>query len=170
MIRLQGFEQLVKSPTRVTQDSSTLIDVILTNNEQAIASTDVAPLNMSDHDLIGCVRKVNHQKYQYRTITCRNYSNYDPKAMNDELGSQNLNDIYEITNIIAVWKFLNGILLNVFSHHAPIISKRVKGRHCPWLTPEVKTQMNRKDQLLRKARASNNKNVWSLYKVSRKPL
>ena len=101
MIRLEGFEPLVKSPTRVTQDSSTLIDVILTKNEQAIASTDVAPLNMSDHVLIGCVRKVNHQKYKYRAITCCNYSNYDPEVINDELRSQNHNDIYKITDMSA---------------------------------------------------------------------
>ena len=85
MIALNGFKQLIKGPTRITAESSTLIDVILSNNESSIAKTDVAALSLSDHDIIGCVRKLNHQQFSPRTITCRNYTNYNPNSMCEEL-------------------------------------------------------------------------------------
>jgi len=54
-------DQLVKTPTRVTKKSKTLIDVIMTNNRSNV--------NSSDHDCIMCVRKINYRKTPHRTIT-----------------------------------------------------------------------------------------------------
>jgi hypothetical protein len=44
--------QLVDEPTRVTEISSTLIDLILTNRAENILSTGVIHLGISDHSLI----------------------------------------------------------------------------------------------------------------------
>ena len=167
MITLNGFKQLIKGPTRITAESSTLIDVILSNNESSIAKTDVAALSLSDHDIIGCVHKLNHQQFSPRTITCRNYTNYNPNSMCEELLAHDMGKIYSINDVNAAWLYLRNILHTVFNKHAPIITKRVKGRHCPWLTTEVKKQINKKDQLLRKARRSNSKEDWQLYKTAR---
>ena len=54
-----GFKQLIKSPTRETQDISTFIDVILPTREENVVKTILTPLSLSDYDLIGCVRKLN---------------------------------------------------------------------------------------------------------------
>ena len=51
--------------------------------------------------------------------------------------------------------------------HAPWITKRVKGKTCPWLDSDVKREMNHRDQLLRKARKSGNEFDWSSYKRKR---
>ena len=47
----QGFEQLIKNPTRITTNSKTLIDLILANKKCNISTTTVIPLSLSDHDL-----------------------------------------------------------------------------------------------------------------------
>jgi hypothetical protein len=78
-----------------------------------------------------------------------------------------MESLYEITDVNAAWIFLKHILLRSFNKHAPIITKHIKGQHCPWLTPEIKSQMNRKDQLLRKARKSKKKEGWELYKTAK---
>ena len=167
IITLQGFDQLIKKPTRVTPETSTLIDVILTNNKAVIADVDVVPLSLSDHDFICCVRKLNHLKYQYRTITCRNYTKYDPIKMQEDLSLLNVDELHNIRDVNRAWSYLKNFLLTVFNKHAPIITKRVKGRFCPWLTADVKRQINHKDQLLRKFRTSKNRNDWDNYKFAR---
>ena len=48
-----------------------------------------------------------------------------------------------------------------------MIRKKVKGRLVPWLTPEVKREMNTRDKLLRKARHTNREIDWSSYKRQR---
>ena len=45
-----------------------MIDLIFTNNESKIAYVDVLPLSLSDHDCVGCVRKINHQKFPSRQM------------------------------------------------------------------------------------------------------
>ena len=53
------------------------------------------------------------------------------------------------------------------SKNNPLITKKIKGRLCPWISSEVKSEMNLKDQLLRKARRANREIDWSSYKRQR---
>ena len=51
LFSINGFKQAIKKPTRVTERSSTIIDVILTNSPENIIHTDVVTTNLSDHEL-----------------------------------------------------------------------------------------------------------------------
>ena len=62
LLTIWGLEQLIKQATRITTDTSTLIDVILTNRQNNISSSHIIPISFSDHDLIACIRKLNSQK------------------------------------------------------------------------------------------------------------
>ena len=59
---------------------------------------------------------------------------------------------------------MKSILQQAFDQNAPIISKRVKGNICPWLTNDLKDLMNRRDKMLRKARNSRRDCDWKEYK------
>ena len=74
-LSLYGFEQLVKRATRITNESSTLIDIIATNKPSVLKSTDVIPTSLSDHDMVGCVRKLNHINFAPKVIKCRDFQN-----------------------------------------------------------------------------------------------
>ena len=47
LFRLYGLKQYIKSPTRVTENTSTLIDLILSNNESSIVKTGVFAIHLS---------------------------------------------------------------------------------------------------------------------------
>ena len=66
-----GFRQIFNTPTRVTDQTSSLFDLIYVNNNQNISYKTVIPTGISDHDLITCVRKVNNVKYESETIRYR---------------------------------------------------------------------------------------------------
>ena len=85
IIDIQGLEQLIKKPTRVTNNSKTLIDIICSTKPSSISKTDTIPTSISDHDMVGLVRKLNHFKYTPKTIRCRNYSKYNHEVMCNEL-------------------------------------------------------------------------------------
>jgi len=72
------FKQLVKNPTRIDKQTETLIDIIASNNPSIINDTSVIPTSYSDHDMIGCVRKINYVKFKHKTIKTRNMKNYVP--------------------------------------------------------------------------------------------
>ena len=159
-----GLTQIVKSPTRVTKDTKTLIDVILTSNNSHVQCTKVIPLSLSDHDCVACVRKLNHRKEQFRTIECRDYSKYNHTDVSLDVANFNWKPLYDTQNVNIAWNYMKEGLVSIANKHAPLITKRVKGRPCPWLTYDLKALMNTRDKLLRKARKSNHECDWSTYK------
>ena len=52
-----GLEQIVDQPTRVTESSSSLIDLIFTNTIHHIKDHGVVDLSSSDHSMVYCVVK-----------------------------------------------------------------------------------------------------------------
>ena len=64
-------------PTRMTYDTSTLTDHILTNNQENISQSDVIDIAISDDSLIYCTIKIPKVKCNRRKeITFRFLKNY----------------------------------------------------------------------------------------------
>ena len=82
-----GLKQLVTKPTRITENSSTLIDVVLTNTPENISQCDPLLSSLSDHEMIGFIRKKVVMKYAPKRITSRNYKNYNPEIIQTEFNS-----------------------------------------------------------------------------------
>lgn len=159
-----SYKQMIKKPTRTTETSSTLIDLIFTNRPSTLSKVDVIATSLSDHDMVACARKLNSQKYQPRTIKCRNYVNYEPNNLNEDISKIDWQPVYHSTNVSTALEYFNRSVKSVFDEHAPIIEKRVKGKSCPWLSRDVKKLLNDRDKLLRKARRTKNENDWASYK------
>ena len=118
--------------------------------------------------MICCIRKINAQKYPYRTIKCRNYANYNPTNLVNDVKNVNWLPIFETgTDVNSAVQYFTEQVKVSFDKHAPIISKRVKGRPCKWLDNSIKKEIDKRDRLLRKARKSNDENIWWTYKKQR---
>ena len=89
---------------------------------------EVVPLSLSDHDCVGCVRKLNNRKYRAKTIKIRNYSNYNPTEFCKDINAENWHKLYLIQSVNEAWAFMEDLLMRNINKHAPIIEKRVKGR------------------------------------------
>nr|CAI5817747.1 unnamed protein product [Callosobruchus analis] len=50
-----GMKQLIKQPTRITANTATLIDYILTSNEGIVSDAGTIVAGVSDHDLVYCL-------------------------------------------------------------------------------------------------------------------
>ena len=145
---------MIRSPTRITNDTQSLIDIIAVSNPAAIKDTTVVPFGIADHELIGCVRKINHIKFQTETIKCRDYKSYDPVELRNHLASIDWNIVFECTDVNRAWVIFGDILSTAFDKFAPMITKRVKGKCSPWLSADIKFHMNIRDRLMRRARKS----------------
>ena len=66
LLSLNGFVQAVNGPTRITPNSETLIDVILTSKPENVCDIKIIPTAISDHDAVGCRRKINSTKRSVR--------------------------------------------------------------------------------------------------------
>jgi hypothetical protein len=61
-LNVYQLSQLIVKPTRVTQTTSSLLDVCISSLPEKIVYSDVFPIGISDHNLIFVVRKINVQK------------------------------------------------------------------------------------------------------------
>ena len=74
---IYGFKQLINCPTRITCNTSTLIDHILTNAQDNISQSGVINTAISDHNMIYCTRKTRKTKYnKHKELTFRSLRNY----------------------------------------------------------------------------------------------
>ena len=100
-------------------------------------------------------------------MKCRNYKSYDPNVMNKDFKQVNRLPVMTAPNVNIAVNIFNTIAKKIFDKHAPPIEKRVKCRPCPWINDELKTALNRRDVLLRRARKTNEDADWKAYKGQR---
>ena len=69
MMKMNGFKQIITSPTRITKESSSLIDLIFVNNPAHFPSSKVIASSLGYHEMIFCLRKINFQTYPILTLS-----------------------------------------------------------------------------------------------------
>ena len=138
--------------------------MIFTNEAANVTNAPSFPLSFSDHDMFGCVRKINTIKYDPKAIECRDYKHYNHNDLCNDIKSINWKPIEEASDVNKALKYFNTKVSEVFGRHAPTIQKNVKGRPCKWLNRELKKEMNNRYGQLRKASKLNSENDWSSYK------
>ena len=77
LVKLQGYSQLINDYTRITKNSRTCIDLCYTTNKSNIADTLIHNNSLSDHCMIGIIRKMNCKRYAAKSIKARDYSKYN---------------------------------------------------------------------------------------------
>ena len=151
-----GLKQIITSPTRVTENSSTLLDHILTNSIEKVSQYGVIDLSISDHQLIYCTRKTTHIKYpQHKYIKVRSLKNYTVehfckllKNIHFPRYSMEYNDINEAyTDIIEK-------VMSVINQIAPLKEIRIKGNTQQWFDEEIMEEIRIRDKMFSKFKKS----------------
>lgn len=81
-----NLSQLIAAPTRVTESSRSLLDVILASQTKQVVKAGVMDSSISDHDMVSAVLhlKVSQPKTIYIT---RSLKNYNPDAFQFDMSS-----------------------------------------------------------------------------------
>lgn len=142
---LYQIEQLINEPTRVTETSSTLIDLILTNRQENISSFGVIHLGISDHSLVYAVRKSIMPRSRPTVKEVRDFKNFNKDDFLADLARvpwDVVQDSDDPNECWRVWKLFFHEILNI---HAPLRHKRTRKYPIPWITPYIKQLMKNRD-------------------------
>lgn len=161
--------QLVTAATRVTQESETIIDLLITNEPVKFVEVGCRECCISDHKLVYGTRNVrnktpkrNHEVSEYRA-----YNKCCIEALRRDLDRVpwHILDIFDdIEDSWCGWKLLFDLVLD---EHAPIKKSRKKRQHVPWITEEVRELFKIRDHLGKKARKTKDEEVWIEYRMVR---
>jgi len=160
--------QLINEHTRITQTTSTLIDVIFTNAPSRIVTSGVCHLGISDHSLVYAIRKFvvpSNNKHKYVTYRC--FNNFDSQHFREALGHVNWSDIdnvHDPSEMLAIWEKR---FLEIANEQAPIKTRRVRNNQSPWLTCDIRALINHRNYLKKQATKTDDSQVWDDYKKFR---
>ena len=157
----------ITEPTRVTNNSASLIDVILTSNPERFALSGTMKLGISDHDLIYTIRKQKIQRPPPKLIEYRSMKNLDRDKYLDELSKIPWDSAYIYDNVDDVCEHWYQLFTDVVDQHMPHKKKFTRGDQLPWITPEICNAISRRNILSRKFKKNRTQDNWVNYKKQR---
>ena len=159
--------QIVRSPTRVTLRSSTLLDVILTGSPEKFTNTSVIPISISDHYCISTeymlTSKLTNESHKiimyrdYKTFNCDQF--LTDLALNDDI----VNTEFDNNDLQQIWQKFKNAFIQISNCHAPIKSRRLKDRYNPWMSREIIDLMYERDRKKQQAVKLKSSEKWEQY-------
>ena len=165
---LYGLEQLISTPTRVTKNSSSILDHILTNSTDRVSQSGVIDTGLSDHQLIYCTRKITRTKFNsHKNITIRSLKNYSQDVYLEELNKINFPDYSKFTDINDAYSDFIGKVSLTIDKIAPMKEIRIKNSSKEWFDEEIMEEIEKRDKLLAKFKKSRQPSDSQNYKIAR---
>ena len=160
----------INHPTRISDNSSTIIDNIFTNmiDSQIICGNILTQI--SDHFPQFLILRNSNISYTHSDTFKYDYSAFNETNFIRDFDDIDKTYINEVSDANANYdKFLNDVTTLV-SNHVPIkkFSKReVKFKTKPWINPGIQKMMKIRDQMLRKFKRTKSRNTLTVYKKFR---
>ena len=155
ILNLYQLHQLINEPTRITETSKTLIDVVITNKPENY---------LSDHSLVYTSRKLSVPKSKHKVVVTRCLKNYNSHECNEDL---KYNFDFDTSDPNEMWESWKNIFNMVFEKHAPTRIRKVRSEYAPWLTSKIKKSMYHRDYLKKMAIKHNSLHYHKAFKTQR---
>ena len=162
-VQSNGLLQLIHNTTRNTSNSSSLLDLILTNSKYIkIAGT----LNhfVSDHQPIYVVKKKKRDNRPKVEFTGRSYRNFDKDLFKEELSKCDWSDFYKLADPETAWDLVLDRFLPILDKMCPIRKFMIKNYRPEWITPELIEQIKDRDYFYKKAKQDGSEDSWNIAK------
>ena len=135
---LHGLTQLVKLPTRITKNTSTILDHILTNSTYKISQVGTMDIGLSDHQLIYCTRKKFKEKTHTKTyIKYRSLKNYTPEILIEKLKTTIFPDYSTFTDVNEWYADLIQKVNTIIDEIAPVKEMCIQNNTEEWVDEET---------------------------------
>lgn len=158
-------KQIINEPTRVTNISETLIDVVIITENILISQMRVEDVkNISDHRLIFCELACTVEEGKQFFYTYRDYKYFNYEDFLRDLNNVSWSEIYEYDDVNAMLHIFNKNILFVFERHAPIKTVRISKPKAPWMTDVIKIMIKNRKYALAKFKKTKHPNDGSYYK------
>ncbi|KAK6191763.1 hypothetical protein SNE40_003365 [Patella caerulea] len=165
IMRRFDLTQLIKSPTRITETTATLLDIILVSCPDNIHSTEILDANVSDHCPITIT--VFFKKPTCKTYPRQiwNYHDFDPIHLNNFLKSFDWDDFFDQSSSpnVLVENFSNILMKAVekFVRHKFVT---IRARDTPWMNGYIRNIIRKRNRIHKKAKYSNSPAHWQCFR------
>nr|CAH7751797.1 unnamed protein product [Callosobruchus chinensis] len=159
--------QVINAPTRITSNTATLIDLLMTSSDLSVLDCGTINTELSDHQLIYCFLKKQGITTPPKNIIVRDYKNLDIGRFQYDLARVPFFGIYDTESIDQKVSILEDNIIKLFNVHAPLKSVRCTKPPAPWLTDVIKIMIKIRDKELNKFKKNRTTASWNFYKKMR---
>lgn len=141
-----NLHQIINDPTRVAQNSESLLDIIVINSKELILESGVLtcePIN-TDHEAVYCILKCEKPKPNNSVVLSRSLREANSHQFQVDLQTIDWHSMYGLESINSKVDMFNDKILNIFDDHCPIRKTNIKKPRPPWLTYNLKKMIELK--------------------------
>ncbi len=124
IINANRLHQIINKPTRVTPNSATLLDILVTNKPELIIHRDAVPKIIADHDLITATINITKRKRIPETRTSRHHGSYTPDILCNALlnAAPTLYTIFSTDDVNTQVDTLTSVMVACIDQCAPVVT------------------------------------------------
>ena len=164
-----SLSQMVSSPTRITNKSRTLIDLILVSRPENVLCTGVcdAP-GISDHCFTYCAYNIKKVKFKPYVVRRRDFRNFDKHNFLQAIEFEPWENILCVDSIDDKVLILENMINNILDKFAPYKTFVVSNKSAtPWITDEILENMDQRDGCKEAFNKTGDNAYWEAYKFLR---
>ena len=156
-----NFSVVNDQPTRVSVNTSTLIDLVITNKPELITTTKTLELGISDHMLVYASLRIKVKRPPCKIVRARSFRRFNCATFMQDLENApwSLCSVFDDPGD-CYWAWQN-IFNDICDNNAPFREVKLRQHSLPWITPQIRHKMYKRFQTLLKAKASNYPVLWS---------
>ena len=166
LCKARNLYQFVDLPTRTTETSSTMIDLVLSNSDHAM-DCQVHDIGLSDHCFVSIKRGNLKIARNPKFIESRCFKKFSEESFLQALGELDWANVLTATDANYAADAFNQNVLSVLDKLAPITRKRVRESSPRWITEELLKAIKVRDYLKKTASRTKSENDWSNFKKQR---
>ena len=166
--RSYNLSQLIDAPTRITESSKSLLDVILASHANQVQKAEVIQSSISDHDLVYVLLCLKKLRPKPTFVTTRSYKHYNADAFLHDISQVPWSVIEAFSDVDDKLNAFNLLFNDIFDQHAPLKTFRVHGKPNPCVTDNIRALTRERDSWRRLAKRTNDPMAWSAYKNFRR--
>ena len=151
-----GLNQLVRNPTQVTTETSTLIDHVLVNSPEKISQFGVIDSGISDHNIVYCTRKITNEKTGGKKISqFRSFRNYSAELFEEALKDINFPNYENFSDVDVAYSDFIFKLTELIDKMAPLKQSKTKNNTQEWFDEEVAEKINIREKCFKRLKKRN---------------
>jgi hypothetical protein len=164
-----NFTNFNNKPTRISNDSTTLLDVLFANCDNIISNSDVFDCPFSDHRFLVAALNIDSISSGSVTIETRQLNDEKISLISNKLS---IDHMLSLTRLVdnsddKFYAFTKSIL-DVLNEIAPLKQIRLRNRNLPWVDYELRLYLSLRDKVYSIARLFDKSHeIWNKFRCIR---
>ena len=153
--------QKVSTATRITHNTTSLLDLILTDDKY-VSDSGTLDHMISDHQPVFIVKKKGRNLKSSASSKGRSYKNLDLESFKQRLRNSNINHNFDFDDPNDLWEQLLKVITDDLDKNCPIRNFIIKNYRPDWINEQLLEQIRDRDYFYSKAKSTRDEDDWNI--------